>query len=78
MRIAIAALYPPFDGVPHAGGAFLHAYITHFSQNHKVDLICTTEPEPRTLSTYDGWVGVRLGSAAGRWDQPHALTGSEH
>ncbi len=62
MRIAIAALYPPFDGVPHAGGAFLHAYITHLSQNHKVDLICTTEPEPRTLSTYDGWVGVHFAS----------------
>jgi glycosyltransferase involved in cell wall biosynthesis len=60
MRIAIAAPYPPFDGVPHAGGAYLHAYITYLSQNHKVDLICTTKPEPRTVSTYDGSVGVHF------------------
>ena len=60
MQIAIACPYPPYDGVPHAGGAFLHSYITHLSKNHKIDLICTTEPEPRTLSTYGGSVGVHF------------------
>jgi glycosyltransferase involved in cell wall biosynthesis len=60
VRIAIACPYPPYDGVPFAGGAFLHAYITHLSQNHKVDLVCATEPEPRTVDTYDGWVDVHF------------------
>ena len=60
LHIAVACPYPPFDGVPHAGGAFLHAYLTHLSKNHRVDLICTTHPEPRTVATYDGSVGVHF------------------
>jgi glycosyltransferase involved in cell wall biosynthesis len=60
MHVAVVCPFPPFEGVPHAGGAFLHAYLTHLSQNHNVDLICTTEPEPRTVITYDGSVGVHF------------------
>lgn len=60
MHIAVVSPYPPFDGVPHAGGAFLHAYVTHFSKNHSIDLICTTYPEPRTASAYDSSVAVHF------------------
>jgi len=60
MHIAVVCPYPPFDGVPHAGGAFLHAYVTHLSRGHKVDLICTTDPEPRTTGSYDSSVTVRF------------------
>ena len=60
----------------HAGGAFLHAYITHLSQNHKVDLICTTEPEPRTVATYDGWVGVHFARPLRPGGRAACVTGS--
>ncbi len=60
MHIAVVSPYPPFDGVPHAGGAFLHAYVTHLSKNHSVDLICTTYPEPRTAIAYDSSVAVHF------------------
>jgi glycosyltransferase involved in cell wall biosynthesis len=60
MHVAVVCPYPPFDGVAHAGGVFLHAYLTHLSQDHKVDLICTTQPEPRTLATYSGSLNVHF------------------
>ena len=60
MHVAVVCPFPPFDGVPHAGGVFLHAYITHLLQNHEIDLICTTEPEPRTVATYGGSVRVHF------------------
>ena len=60
MHVAVVCPYPPFDGVPHAGGAFLHAYLTYLAEDHKVDLICTAEPDPRTVSTYDGSMGVHF------------------
>jgi glycosyltransferase involved in cell wall biosynthesis len=81
MHIAVVCPFPPFDGVPHAGGVFLHAYITHLSQNHKIDLICTTEPEPRTVATYGGSVHVhfvpplKAGGASRLRLQARTLTG---
>jgi glycosyltransferase involved in cell wall biosynthesis len=60
MHIAVVCPFPPFEGVPHAGGAFLHAYLTYLADNHKVDLICTAEPDQRTISTYDGSIGVHF------------------
>jgi glycosyltransferase involved in cell wall biosynthesis len=54
MHIAIVCPYPPYAGIPTAGGSFLDAYISHLSNKHEVDLMCTTEPEPRTLATYSG------------------------
>ena len=38
----------------------MHAYLTYLADNHKVDLICTAEPDPRTFSTYDGSMGVHF------------------
>ncbi len=64
MHVAVVCPFPPFDGVPHAGGAFLHAYLTSLSRHHRVDLICTTEPEPRTVATYDGRVSVHFSRPA--------------
>jgi glycosyltransferase involved in cell wall biosynthesis len=58
MHIAIVCPYPPYAGIPTAGGSFLDAYISHLSNKHQVDLMCTTEPEPRTLATYSGSVRV--------------------
>lgn len=60
MHIAVVCPFPPFDGVPFAGGAFLHAYLTYLSQNHKVDLVCAAEPEPRTVASYEGSLGVHF------------------
>ena len=58
MHIAIVCPYPPYAGIPTAGGSFLDVYISHLSNKHEVDLMCTTEPEPRTLATYNGSVRV--------------------
>jgi glycosyltransferase involved in cell wall biosynthesis len=81
MHIVIACPYPPFEGIPTAGGGFLHAYISHLAKSHDVDLICTTEPEPRTAATYDGSVGVhfspprRSGGTSRLRQQARTLTG---
>ena len=45
MQIAIACPYPPYDGVPHAGGAFLHSYITIFQRTTRL-----TSFAPQSLS----------------------------
>ncbi len=60
MRIAIVSPYAPFDGVAHAGGAFLHAYVSHLSRDHTVDLICTRTPDERTLASYASSVVVHF------------------
>lgn len=60
MRIAIVSPYSPFDGVGHAGGAFLHAYVSHLSRDHAKDLICTETPNEQTLASYGSSVGVHF------------------
>ena len=81
MQIAIVCPYPPYEGVPYAGGAFLHSYISHLTKNHKIDLICTTDPEPRTVATYEGSIGVhfapprRIGGTSRLRQQARTLTG---
>jgi glycosyltransferase involved in cell wall biosynthesis len=81
MHIVVACPYPPFEGIPTAGGAFLHAYISHLAKSHEVDLICTAETEPRTLASYQGMVGVyfsppaRTGGTSRVRQQVRTLTG---
>jgi glycosyltransferase involved in cell wall biosynthesis len=64
MRIAIVSPYAPFDGVDHAGGAFLHAYVSYLSRDHAVDLICTETPNEQTRASYASSVAVHFSPPA--------------
>ena len=60
MHIAIVSPHAPFDGISHAGGLFLYAYVKNLSRENKIDLICVQPPEERTLDAFASTVAVYL------------------
>ncbi len=58
MRIAIVSPHAPFEGISHAGGLFLYAYVKELSRDNKIDLICLQRPEERTLDAFASSVDV--------------------
>jgi len=60
MHIAIITPYTPYDGVPHAGGAFLYAYVSHLSNAHTVELICVRPPDERAQAAFPSSVAVHF------------------
>jgi glycosyltransferase involved in cell wall biosynthesis len=60
MHIAIVTPFAPYDGVPHAGGAFLYAYVSHLSNAHTVDLVCVQPPDDRVRAAFSASVAVHF------------------
>jgi glycosyltransferase involved in cell wall biosynthesis len=58
MRIAIVSPHAPFEGISHAGGLFLYAYVKELSRDNKIDLICLQSPEERALDAFGSSVDV--------------------
>ncbi len=60
MHLAIVSPYAPFEGISHAGGLFLYAYVTELARDNKIDLICVQAPEERTLEAFAPTVAVHF------------------
>ncbi len=60
MRIAIITPFAPYDGVPHAGGAFLYAYVSHLARDHTVDLVCVQPADDRVPAAFGASASVSV------------------
>ena len=60
VHIAIVTPLAPYVGVPHAGGAFLYAYVSHLSKAHSVDLVCVQAPDNRVQAAFPESVTVHF------------------